>query len=579
MKFISDHLSMRTLTLSVSLISALSICAMANATVYPVEEVRYGTTSGNTVGKVVAESEGPVMQMNLTAAARNGVISAWQYSYNPSMTGNIDPYEQFLTSTESYMKRNVSTGQGFVLDSTQHITNNLAVWDGFWLRSNYYTTYTYDEEGILTGTQVYKKLALTFDYPNSYDPTHTQSITLPDKWRIISIPLVPSSIDFSAFTFDRWVNGSSAVYPNGNGTGNATYYGYFVNDKDMTVSDFLPGRAFWATTRATGVLPRTLTLSGSNTPSNHTFYGEAGQVRQYGLKIDSDVTDTSDKHGDYLVGNPFQVEYPVKKVWVEVNGDYTGLNSAKIAASDLNEIQTWSIDMQLTDTTGSRIDAGNSAGVLETGSDLHELFSTSDMVAPKADYIRLAFVNPEDASTPLCYDFRAPGQDKYEWTVELSTSISSIDTKLGMYNFKSIPSYYSVTLTDTQTGEVYSLTGDSSFDVTLTSTAPKTYILTATRQKTTAVEDAAPTAVALKNIYPNPFNPSTTISFDLKKAGMVNLSIYNISGQLVDTLVNANMTAGSHNVVWNATKHSSGVYLVRMTSNGFTDTKKVTFMK
>jgi len=88
-----------------------------------------------------------------------------------------------------------------------------------------------------------------------------------------------------------------------------------------------------------------------------------------------------------------------------------------------------------------------------------------------------------------------------------------------------------------------------------------------------------PIALKLNNVFPNPFNPATTIKFDVAKTGMVTLNIYNVSGQLVETLVNSNMTAGSHQIVWNAAKHSSGVYIVRLTSDGLTATRKVTFMK
>ena len=84
--------------------------------------------------------------------------------------------------------------------------------------------------------------------------------------------------------------------------------------------------------------------------------------------------------------------------------------------------------------------------------------------------------------------------------------------------------------------------------------------------------------------YPNPFNPETTISYNLKDAGQVTLDIYNLKGQKVKTLVNENKAAGSHNVVWNGTDTnnksvSSGVYFYKIRNGKFSSTKKMILMK
>ncbi len=71
---------------------------------------------------------------------------------------------------------------------------------------------------------------------------------------------------------------------------------------------------------------------------------------------------------------------------------------------------------------------------------------------------------------------------------------------------------------------------------------------------------ALPKTYTLAQNYPNPFNPNTTIKFALPEAGRVTLKIYNVAGQLVNTLVNENIAAGYHNVVWNG-KNSSGQFV------------------
>jgi len=87
----------------------------------------------------------------------------------------------------------------------------------------------------------------------------------------------------------------------------------------------------------------------------------------------------------------------------------------------------------------------------------------------------------------------------------------------------------------------------------------------------------------LKN-YPNPFNPSTTISFDLKSDSKVRLDIYNIKGQKVKTLTNGKHTSGKHSIVWNGydsndNSVSSGVYFYRMKTGNFDSLKKMMLIK
>jgi hypothetical protein len=92
---------------------------------------------------------------------------------------------------------------------------------------------------------------------------------------------------------------------------------------------------------------------------------------------------------------------------------------------------------------------------------------------------------------------------------------------------------------------------------------------------------AAP--VNVKN-YPNPFNPTTTIQFETKSNGNVTIDIYNVKGQLVNTLVNDTYEAGTHSVTWSGTDMSgnevpSGVYFYKTRSGKFTTSKKMILMK
>jgi hypothetical protein len=84
--------------------------------------------------------------------------------------------------------------------------------------------------------------------------------------------------------------------------------------------------------------------------------------------------------------------------------------------------------------------------------------------------------------------------------------------------------------------------------------------------------------------YPNPFNPTTTISFTIVNDGFVSLDIFNIRGQKIKSLVSENKATGNHSVVWNGTDNSgqsvgSGIYFYRITTDNFTSTKKMILLK
>jgi hypothetical protein len=88
-----------------------------------------------------------------------------------------------------------------------------------------------------------------------------------------------------------------------------------------------------------------------------------------------------------------------------------------------------------------------------------------------------------------------------------------------------------------------------------------------------------PHSYRLYQNYPNPFNPTTTIRFDLTKNSHVKITIFNVLGQHVDTIIDKNMTAGSKAVVWNASHLSSGKYFYRLQADDFVDVKEMTLIK
>ncbi|MFA7418736.1 MAG: T9SS type A sorting domain-containing protein, partial [Melioribacteraceae bacterium] len=87
-----------------------------------------------------------------------------------------------------------------------------------------------------------------------------------------------------------------------------------------------------------------------------------------------------------------------------------------------------------------------------------------------------------------------------------------------------------------------------------------------------------PTDYSISN-YPNPFNPTTTINYELPKDGMVTIKVYDIIGKEVATLVNEAKNAGYYKVDFNASKLTSGVYICSIQASGFNKSIKLLLTK
>ena len=83
----------------------------------------------------------------------------------------------------------------------------------------------------------------------------------------------------------------------------------------------------------------------------------------------------------------------------------------------------------------------------------------------------------------------------------------------------------------------------------------------------------------LQKTYPNPFNPSVTLSYSIKDADQTTLSVYNMRGQLVELLVNSYQQNGLYNITWQPLNLSAGVYIVRLQSGNQTNLQKIMFVK
>ena len=88
-----------------------------------------------------------------------------------------------------------------------------------------------------------------------------------------------------------------------------------------------------------------------------------------------------------------------------------------------------------------------------------------------------------------------------------------------------------------------------------------------------------PTEFTLFPAFPNPFNPSTTIGFSLGSSATATLRVYDITGKIVNTLLEHELELGHHSVQWNASGFPSGIYFIQFSTDKFIETQKIVLMK
>jgi len=187
--------------------------------------------------------------------------------------------------------------------------------------------------------------------------------------------------------------------------------------------------------------------------------------------------------------------------------------------------------------------------------------------------------------------------DVMSLTLEDNNYVTGTSEVSMSWNLDNLPDHIDLTLVDNLTGEMVYLNNEMSHTFT---TEPKgsfsaTYeeavgiypLLGDARfslQVSYGVLDNAPVKVipkdyALSPVYPNPFNPSATVRFDVPEVSRVELQVYDVTGKLVETLLDDKMTAGQHQYTWQPQELATGTYFLRLITANQTFTQKVTYVK
>ena len=126
---------------------------------------------------------------------------------------------------------------------------------------------------------------------------------------------------------------------------------------------------------------------------------------------------------------------------------------------------------------------------------------------------------------------------------------------------------------------IYNLSGILDTDEFTFANFPNGLIVAGASGEEVKVERNLPNSLTLGDAYPNPFNPSTTFSLALSKGEEVLMQVVNVKGQVVSTLVDGYLNAGSYSLVWDAHNMTSGMYLLKVQSAGVVHTQKLMLVK
>jgi hypothetical protein len=236
----------------------------------------------------------------------------------------------------------------------------------------------------------------------------------------------------------------------------------------------------------------------------------------------------------------------------------------------------WRIELSL--QAGDKADVENYAGVHPEAQDGRDRYDYSEPpMAPEG--CMLAFKPSGDDGQLRRVDYRPEFDEGATWDVVFS---EGLDRKLTARGLNGLPDELEAWLIF-NTGETIRLTEGQ--EIRLANDARSAQLVVGHSSFVASqVSDAMPNQFDLSQNFPNPFNPSTTIRFALPTAGHVELSVYNLVGQKVATVVDGEMTAGHHTVVWAGRNDASqpvasGIYFYRLKAAGFDQTRKMMLVK
>jgi len=463
---------------------------------------------------------------------------------------------------------------------------------------------------------------------------HSLEITGESGFRILSSPV--SGTIYSDLLEELWTQGAEGS-DNANSNPNIWTYGNGWNPVTDFSSDALTaGQGFlmyvFADTDFDGEddLPVTISIDGTQQQSTISVVSEPSDWNlignPYGLSVDINqmLTDNNSRFNSTVysldrtnpgyrthngtVGNIQGDEIkPFDGFWIQADtdGNVFEFTEQSIRRGSINSNGRTTTD----NTNGSAVFTFTNGGY--SSSTYLSFTSEGHINLDPADANRLVPLSPAEHLTSMIYE-SSKSLAINNLPFDLSTDISMDMDVMMLYptddgyatqaeqvdltwDITNLPQGITLVLKNNITGQNINLTGYPSAIISLPSKGSfltsgdfmATYPVVGQSQFTLSVygtlaaveDDILPERLTLHSAYPNPFNPSTVISFDLSDADMVSLDIFDIAGRQVASLISEYMIPGSHQINWNPGNLSSGIYLVNLVVGAETFNQKITFIK
>jgi len=178
------------------------------------------------------------------------------------------------------------------------------------------------------------------------------------------------------------------------------------------------------------------------------------------------------------------------------------------------------------------------------------------------------------------------GRVNLRWNTLSERDLSSFEITRRVSGTDEVSVAGRVNANNSATGATYTFTDENvtngrsyRYGITLINTDGSREVTALAAEATPQAAVSAPVEFALKQNYPNPFNPTSRIGFDLPEAAAVMLTVFDLNGREIATLVNGPLTAGAHEVEFNAAGLPSGIYIYRLNAGDFSAARTMLLMK
>ncbi len=256
---------------------------------------------------------------------------------------------------------------------------------------------------------------------------------------------------------------------------------------------------------------------------------------------------------------------------------------------ELDEGENWYLQLPVVSADAQYRDAYNMIGINELSNDEYDLLDAMDYIPQSSEYVRLFFDHWDwdVLAEYFSYDVRSlefDGPKTWEFTIRI-LNLPNTDFDLYWPNISEVSLEYDIVLENSDTGEhLVNLRSDSlySFNSGDSDQVELNYQLVVTFTPDVVNNDlkTLPGRYSISQAYPNPFNPTTTLTLSLPEASYAHIEVFNLVGQSVKVLSDKPMSAGQHKIVFDGSDLASGVYFIKAyVPDKINDFRKVVLIK